>query len=141
MLQAARGRKNSSDTMARIMPEYIAALDQGTTSTRLIIFDHAGKIVSCAQREHVQYYPQPGWVEHDAREIWQRTLEVMEEALQQSKLHLREVAAIGITNQRETAVLWDRRTGEPVANALVWQDTRVAEDAARLGREIGEDFF
>ncbi|HEU5415037.1 MAG TPA: glycerol kinase GlpK [Candidatus Angelobacter sp.] len=123
------------------MPEYIAALDQGTTSTRLIIFDRAGKIVSCAQREHAQHYPQPGWVEHDAREIWQRTQEVMEEALQQSKLQVRDIAAIGITNQRETALLWDRRTGEPVANALVWQDTRVAEDAARLGREIGEDFF
>ena len=127
--------------MARIMPEYIAALDQGTTSTRLIVFDRAGKIVSCAQREHKQYYPQPGWVEHDAREIWQRTQEVMDEALRESKLRVRDLAAIGITNQRETTLLWDRRTGEPVANALVWQDTRVAEDAARLGREIGEDFF
>src|SRR6185437_9666645 len=135
------GRKNSSDTMARTMPEYIAALDQGTTSTRFIIFDRGGKIVSCAQREHGQHYPQPGWVEHDAREIWQRTQEVMDDALSQSKLQLRELAAIGITNQRETTVLWDRHTGEPVANALVWQDTRVADDAARLRRETGEDFF
>jgi glycerol kinase len=127
--------------MARIMPEYVAALDQGTTSTRFIIFDRAGRILSCAQREHAQHYPQPGWVEHDAREIWQRTQEVMDEALQQSKLHLRDIAAIGITNQRETTLLWDRHTGEPVANALVWQDTRVSEDAARLGRDIGEDFF
>lgn len=127
--------------MARIMPEYVAALDQGTTSTRLIIFDRAGRIVSCAQREHAQHYPQPGWVEHDAREIWQRTQEVMDEALRESNLKLKDLASIGITNQRETTVLWDRHTGAPVANALVWQDTRVAEDAARLGREIGEDFF
>ena len=127
--------------MARTMPEYIAALDQGTTSTRFIIFDRGGKIVSCAQREHAQHYPQPGWVEHDAKEIWQRTQEVMDDALRQSKVQLRELAAIGITNQRETTVLWDRHTGEPVANALVWQDTRVADDAARLGRETGEDFF
>jgi glycerol kinase len=127
--------------MARIMPEYIAALDQGTTSTRLIIFNRAGRIVSCVQREHKQHYPQPGWVEHDAREIWQRTQEVMDEALRESRLKLSDLAAVGITNQRETTVLWDRRTGEPVANALVWQDTRVAEDAERVGREIGEDFF
>jgi glycerol kinase len=127
--------------MARIMPDYIAALDQGTTSTRLIVFNRAGKIVSCAQREHAQHYPQPGWVEHDAREIWQRTQEVMDEALQESNLKLSDLAAIGITNQRETTLLWDRHTGEPVAKALVWQDTRVAEDAARLGRDIGEDFF
>ena len=127
--------------MARIMPEYVAALDQGTTSTRLIIFDRAGRIVSCAQREHAQHYPQPGWVEHDAREIWQRTQEVMDEALRESNLKLKDLASIGITNQRETTVLWDRHTGAPVANALVWQDTRVAEDAARLGRDIGEDFF
>ena len=97
--------------------------------------------MTCAQREHTQHYPQPGWVEHDAREIWQRTQEVMDDALGQSKLQPRDLAAIGIANQRETTVLWDRHTGEPVANALVWQDTRVAEDAARLGREIGEDFF
>jgi len=123
------------------MPEYIAALDQGTTSTRLIIFDRAGRIVSCAQREHAQHYPQPGWVEHDAGEIWQRTQEVMDDALRQSRLQLRDLAAIGITNQRETTLLWDRRTGEPVAKALVWQDTRVADDAARLSRDIGENFF
>lgn len=123
------------------MPEYIAALDQGTTSTRFIIFDRAGRIVSCAQREHAQHYPQAGWVEHDAREVWQRTQEVMDEAMRQSRLRRSDLAAIGITNQRETAVLWDRKTGEPVANAVVWQDTRVAADAARFAREIGEDFF
>ena len=123
------------------MREYIAALDQGTTSTRSIIFDRAGQIVSCAQREHTQHYPQPGWVEHDAQEIWQRTQQVMDDALRESGLRGSEITAIGITNQRETTVLWDRRTGEPVANALVWQDTRVAADAARLGREVGEEFF
>ncbi|MGE5322874.1 MAG: glycerol kinase GlpK [Actinomycetota bacterium] len=123
------------------MPEYIAALDQGTTSTRLIVFNHAGKIVSCAQREHTQHYPQPGWVEHDAQEIWQGTQEVMDDGMRQSRLRPSDIAAIGITNQRETTLLWDRRTGEPVANALVWQDTRVAADVARLGREVGEEFF
>jgi glycerol kinase len=123
------------------MPDYVAALDQGTTSTRFIIFDREGRIVSCAQREHAQHYPQAGWVEHDAREIWQRTQEVINDAMQQSRLSASDLAAIGITNQRETALLWDRKTGDPVANALVWQDTRVAGDAARLGREIGEDFF
>jgi glycerol kinase len=123
------------------MPDYIAALDQGTTSTRFIIFDRAGRMVSCAQREHAQHYPQPGWVEHDAREIWQRTQEVMDEAMRQSRLRPADLAAIGITNQRETTVLWDRKSGEPVANAVVWQDTRVAAHAAQLAREIGEDFF
>lgn len=123
------------------MPDYIAALDQGTTSTRSIIFDRAGQIVSCAQREHTQHYPQPGWVEHDAQEIWQRTQQVMDGAMRQSGLRPSDIAALGITNQRETAVLWDRKTGEPVAYALVWQDTRVAADVARLGREVGEEFF
>lgn len=127
--------------MTHDMPAYIAALDQGTTSTRFIIFDRAGRMRCCAQREHAQHYPQPGWVEHDAQEIWQRTQEVMDEALRQSGLRPSDLAAIGITNQRETIVLWDRVTGEPVANALVWQDTRVAVDVARLGREVGEEFF
>jgi len=123
------------------MPDYIAALDQGTTSTRLIIFNRSSQIVACAQREHAQVYPQPGWVEHDAAEIWERTREVIDDALQQSKLQVSDLAALGITNQRETTVLWDRRSGEPVANAIVWQDTRVAADVARLGHEIGEEFF
>jgi len=123
------------------MADYIAALDQGTTSTRLIIFNRAGQIVACAQREHAQLYPQPGWVEHDAAEIWQRTREVIDEALEQSKLRAGDLAALGITNQRETTVLWDRTTGEPVANAVVWQDTRVAADVAHFSREVGEEFF
>lgn len=123
------------------MPEYIAALDQGTTSTRLIVFERAGKILSCAQREHTQHYPQPGWVEHDAQEIWERTQQVMDDAMRQSGLRASDIVALGITNQRETTILWDRGTGEPVANALVWQDTRVATDVARLSREVGEEFF
>ena len=123
------------------MSSYIAALDQGTTSTRFIIFDRQGRIVSCAQREHGQVYPQPGWVEHNAEEIWQRTQQVMREALEQSGLRASDLAALGITNQRETTLVWDRETGSPAANAIVWQDTRVAGDVARLQRETGEDFF
>jgi glycerol kinase len=123
------------------MANYIAALDQGTSSTRFMVFDRAGKIVSSAQREHQQIYPQPGWVEHDAEEIWLRTQQVMADAMQQSGMRAADVAAIGITNQRETTVLWDRKTGKPVANAIVWQDMRVAADVARLQRDPGEDFF
>ena len=123
------------------MAKYIAALDQGTTSTRFMIFDRAGNIVSSAQHEHQQIYPQPGWVEHNADEIWQRTQQVMAEAMDQAGLRAADIAAIGITNQRETTVLWDRQTGKPVHNALVWQDTRVAPDVGRLQKEIGDDYF
>src|SRR4029077_169067 len=113
---------------------YIGALDQRTTSTRFIVFDRAGKIISLAQKEHAQIYPKPGWVEHDPEEIWQRTQQVIGEAMAQGGLQAVDLAAIGITNQRETAVLWDRKTGLPVGNAIVWQDTRVADDVARLSR-------
>lgn len=106
------------------MSSYVGAIDQGTTSTRFIVFDRSGRIVGSAQREHEQIYPRPGWVEHDAEEIWRRTLQVIEEAMAQRALRPKDFAAIGITNQRETTILWDRNTGEPVANALVWQDTR-----------------
>lgn len=106
------------------MSNYIGAIDQGTTSTRFIVFDRSARIVALAQREHEQIYPQPGWVEHDAGEIWRRTLQVIEEAMAQRALRAKDFAAIGITNQRETTVLWDRKTGTPVANAIVWQDTR-----------------
>jgi glycerol kinase len=123
------------------MPDLIASIDQGTTSTRFMVFDRAGKTVACAQKEHEQFYPQPGWVEHDAGEIWQSTQQVMAEAMQQAGLRAADLAAIGITNQRETTVLWDRRTGEPVGHALVWQDTRVAGDLPRFAREFGPDFF
>src|SRR5215469_8367565 len=123
------------------MADLIAAIDQGTSSTRFIIFDRAGSMVCCAQREHTQIYPQPGWVEHDAEEIWQRTCDVMAEALAQSGLRASDLAGIGVTNQRETTLVWDRRSGKPLAHAIVWQDTRVAASVARLEREIGNDFF
>jgi len=120
-------------------PCVIAALDQGTSSTRCILFDHRGDILSVGQREHLQHYPQPGWVEHDPMAIWRNALDVMSDALAKASLTARNVAALGITNQRETTVLWNRRTGEPVHNALVWQDTRVepliadyAHDADRI---------
>ncbi len=119
------------------MSTYIGAIDQGTTSTRFIVFDRAGRIVSEAQKEHEQIFPQPGWVEHDASEIWRRTQEVIEGAMQQQGLRPADLAAIGITNQRETTVLWDRTTGQPVYNALVWQDTRVGPYVADLERNGG----
>jgi glycerol kinase len=123
------------------MKSYIGALDQGTTSTRFMIFDKAARIVAVAQKEHKQIYPQPGWVEHDAEEIFLRTQEVITEALQKRGLQASDLAAIGITNQRETAVVWDRKSGKPVANALVWQDTRVADEVARFAKEGGQDRF
>ena len=123
------------------MSHYIGAIDQGTTSTRFIVFDRTGRIVSVAQKEHEQIYPQPGWVEHDPDEIWRRTEEVIAAALEQRALSAADIAAIGITNQRETAVLWDRKTAEPVHNALVWQDTRTAADVAELASGGGIDRF
>jgi glycerol kinase len=120
---------------------YIGAIDQGTTSTRFIVFDRSGRIVSVAQKEHQQIYPQPGWVEHDAEEIWRRTQDVIGEAMKQRGLKVSDLAAIGITNQRETTVVWDRKTGHPVYNALVWQDTRVDNYVSELARESGLDRF
>ena len=123
------------------MSNYIGAIDQGTTSTRFIVFDHSGRIVSVAQAEHEQIYPEPGWVEHDANEIWRRTREVIAAALEQRALRSADLAAIGITNQRETTVVWDRRSGQPIHNALVWQDTRVASAVAEMARDGGQDRF
>ena len=123
------------------MADYIGALDQGTTSTRFIIFDAAGKIVSVAQKEHTQIYPQAGWVEHDPDEIWGRTCQTIQEAMNHANLQQSSLAAIGITNQRETTVLWDRRTGKPVYNALVWQDMRVGDYVSELARNGGADRF
>lgn len=120
---------------------YIAAIDQGTTSTRFMIFDRGGRAIACAQKEHRQIYPQPGWVEHDAEEIWRRTQEVIAEAMQQRNLSPRDLVAIGITNQRETSVLWNRKTGKPVANAVVWQDTRTADSVAEFSRAGGQGRF
>src|SRR5215472_17706073 len=123
------------------MPNYIGALDQGTTSTRFLIFDRAGRVVTCAQREHRQIYPQPGWVEHDPEEIWERTQGVIVDALREGGLTQHDLAAIGITNQRETTILWDRQTGRPVYNAVVWQDTRVGELVTEFARGGGADRF
>jgi glycerol kinase len=120
---------------------YIGAIDQGTTSTRFMVFDKAARVVAVAQKEHEQIFPKPGWVEHDALEILRRTQEVIGEALARRGLRPTDLAAIGITNQRETTVVWERATGKPVANAIVWQDTRVAEDVARFARSGGQDRF
>jgi len=113
---------------------FVLALDQGTTSSRAIVFDESGKPCAMAQAEFRQIFPEPGWVEHDAEEIWRSQLHVARDAIANARISAREVAAIGITNQRETTVLWDRRTGAPVANAIVWQDRRTADDCARLKR-------
>ncbi len=113
-------------------PKYVAALDQGTTSTRCMLFDRAGRVVACEQREHEQIYPRPGWVEHDAKEIWFRTDQVIRLALRQVDATADDVAALGITNQRETTILWDRHTGEPLHGAITWQDTRTDELCVQL---------
>ena len=123
------------------MASYIGAIDQGTTSTRFIVFDRSGQVVSIAQKEHEQIYPQAGWVEHDPEEIWRRTQEVIADAMNQRDLGPSDLAAIGITNQRETTVLWNRKTGKPVTNALVWQDTRVADSVSHFAESGGQDRF
>jgi len=123
------------------MSRFIGAIDQGTTSTRLILFDKLGTIVSIAQREHRQIFPRPGWVEHDAAEVWANTQSVISEGLTNAGARAHDLAAVGITNQRETTVLWDRRTGAPVHHALVWQDTRVEDLVARYREQGGQDRF
>jgi glycerol kinase len=120
---------------------YIASIDQGTTSTRCIIFDHSGAIVGVDQREHDQIFPKPGWVEHDAMQIWSRTQSVVAGAMSKAGVTARELAAIGITNQRETAVVWEKSTGKPIHNAIVWQDTRTAGICAALGKQGGQFRF
>jgi glycerol kinase len=121
------------------MSRLVAAIDQGTTSTRAILFDLDGAIRGLDRREHEQIHPRAGWVEHDAREVWARTREVIDGALSRADAHAADVVAIGITNQRETTVVWDRRTGEPIHNAIVWQDTRTAELVHELAGEEGVD--
>lgn len=118
---------------------YIVAIDQGTTSSRCMIFDQQGAVIASAQKEHRQIYPQPGWVEHDPQEIWIRAQEVVAGALQQGGTGVREIAAIGVTNQRETTVVWNRYTGVPVGNAIVWRDTRTAEICKSLVAIGGQD--
>jgi glycerol kinase len=121
--------------------KYIAAIDSGTTSTRFIIFDKAGKIVTFAQKEHEQIYPNPGWVEHSPTEIWSRTQTVIDEALDRGNIAPEEITAIGITNQRETIVVWNRHTGKPYYNAIVWQDTRTDNICNELAQNGGIDRF
>ncbi|MDP9088008.1 MAG: glycerol kinase GlpK [Pseudomonadota bacterium] len=123
------------------MTRYVGAIDQGTTSTRFIVFDRGGNMISSAQKEHKQIFPKPGWVEHDPMEIWQNTQEVAGAALGRAGLGPSDLAAVGITNQRETTILWDRRSGKPLYNALVWQDTRVDQLVAEYARDGGPDRF
>jgi glycerol kinase len=117
------------------MPNFVAAIDQGTTSTRFIVFDHEGNIVAIDQKEHKQYYPAPGLVEHDGMEIWNNTLEVITNGMRKSNLAAEDIAAIGITNQRETTILWNRITGRPYDKAIVWQDTRTNEICAEFEKK------
>ena len=123
------------------MSNYLGAIDQGTTSTRFIVFDRSGRISSVAQREHEQIYPRPGWVEHDPEEIWRRTHEVIKVAMEDKGFRAKDLAAIGITNQRETTLMWDRRTAHAIHNAIVWQDTRVENDVAEFAKNGGQDRF
>jgi glycerol kinase len=121
------------------MANYVGALDQGTTSTRFMIFDHAGQVVGIHQKEHEQIYPKPGWVEHDPAEIWARSEEVIKGALDSKNLSASDLAAVGITNQRETTVVWDRNTGKAVHNAIVWQDTRTDQIIGEFAKDGGQD--
>jgi glycerol kinase len=123
------------------MTRYVGAIDQGTTSTRFIVFDRGGNIITSAQKEHKQVFPKPGWVEHDPMEIWQNTQEVAGAALARAGLGASDLAAVGITNQRETTILWDRRSGKPLHNALVWQDTRVDQLVAGYAKDGGPNRF
>jgi glycerol kinase len=123
------------------MPEYVGAIDQGTSSTRFMVFDEQGRARGTSQREHSQIFPKPGWVEHDANEIWTETESVISAALDDAGIEASDLAAVGITNQRETTVVWDRESGEPVANAIVWQDTRTADLCEEIGGDIGPSRF
>ncbi len=123
------------------MPQYIGALDLGTTSNRFIIFDHQGQIVGMDQKEHEQIFPKPGWVEHDPMEIWHNAVSVMGNALKKSGIGGRDINAVGITNQRETTIVWDRKTGKPFYNAIVWQCTRTDDICKALMGEQGQDRF
>jgi glycerol kinase len=123
------------------LANYIGAIDQGTTSTRFIVFDRSGRSVAIAQKEHEQIYPKPGWVEHNTTEIWENTREVIADAISKAGLRRQDLAAVGITNQRETTIVWNRKTGKAIANALVWQDTRVADYVRELTESGGQDRF
>ena len=130
-----------SARVSRPLPRYVAALDQGTTSTRCILFDHAGRLAAVAQREHRQHFPRPGWVEHDANEIWRNVQRVLAEAVAGVGASTAQVAALGIANQRETTVLWDPETGKPFGHAVVWQDLRTERLVEELAADGGHDRF
>ncbi|WP_225730686.1 MULTISPECIES: glycerol kinase GlpK [unclassified Nocardia] len=123
------------------MRRYVAAIDQGTTSSRCIVFDRRGHLVGVAQREHEQIFPRPGWVEHDPESIWRNTESVLGEVLERAGVRADEIAAVGVTNQRETTVVWDRKSGKPIHNAIVWQDTRTDRLAIELGGEYGPNRY
>ena len=134
MTQAPHTKRPTDD-------QYVLAIDQGTTSTRAVVFDHAGQVVSSGQREHQQIFPQPGWVEHDAMEIWRNTREVIGLALADADVNRHSLAGVGITNQRETTVVWDRHTGVPIYHAIVWQDTRTQAICDELEASHGSAAF
>ena len=123
------------------MGKYVLAIDQGTTSTRAMIFDHAGKVVGLKQKEHEQLYPKPGWVEHDPMEIWSATQFLVQGVLHEQNLEYEDILAVGISNQRETTLAWNRTTGKPYHHAIVWQDTRTDNMCAQLARDGGQDRF
>jgi glycerol kinase len=133
--KAAKNRGTREEDMTR----YVGSIDQGTTSTRFIVFDQKGTIVATDQKEHEQIYPKPGWVEHNAEEIWRNTQAVISGALRNGNLQPSDLVSVGITNQRETTLLWDRKTGKPLHNALVWQDTRTDQLVAHFAKEGGQD--
>ncbi|HTC69524.1 MAG TPA: FGGY family carbohydrate kinase, partial [Acidothermaceae bacterium] len=120
-----------------VVEHFVVAIDQGTTSTRCIVFDQRGRLVAVSQREHHQHYPKPGWVEHDAMEIWRNLERIAPQALASGGITIDQIAAIGITNQRETTVVWNRYTGRPYGNAIVWQDTRTDRMMAALDQAPG----
>ncbi|MGC2579529.1 MAG: glycerol kinase GlpK, partial [Terrimicrobiaceae bacterium] len=122
------------------MPDYLLALDQGTTSSRALVIDYSGSVLAVSQKEFTQIFPQPGWVEHDANEIWASQIGVAADALATANIHPKEIAAIGITNQRETAVIWDRKTGDPIFDAIVWQDRRTASFCDQMRADGLESF-
>ncbi|MCC7129313.1 MAG: glycerol kinase [Anaerolineae bacterium UTCFX2] len=123
------------------MNAFVASIDQGTTSTRCMLFTHSGAVAGIAQKEHRQIYPQPGWVEHDPLEIWENTQQVIRDVLAASQVNPAAIVSIGVTNQRETTLIWDKRTGKPYYNAIVWQDTRTKEICDRLAAAGGQDRF
>jgi glycerol kinase len=123
------------------MSKYVGAVDQGTTSSRFMIFDHSGGVVAVHQLEHKQIYPQAGWVEHDPMEVWARVQDVVAGALEKAGITAQDLAAIGVTNQRETTVVWNPKTGQPYYNAIVWQDTRTDKICNELAKEGGQDRF